>query len=279
MIGCRARSVLVLSAAFLGLSAAACDFGASTGVAEVHDCPAAACADTAQQSRTCEHGGLIQLGKYRLLNNLWGVARTGIAGEQCLWSVCDTGSEIAWGTSYDWKGGSTAQVESYTAVILGWHFGGLTPDSGLPVQISANRNVSCTWSYRLTQVGPATQNVAYDLWLSPSATPDSGAASDEVMIWLNRTGASPIGTQKEVVTLGGSTWTVYQGENPSWNVYSFVRTSNAPCATLNFKDFLNHLVANYGLDSAKYLVGIEAGTEVFVGEGQVDTDNYSCTID
>lgn len=279
MLGLRFRKLLLVSCApVLGLLGVACDVGSSTSSEKV-ECPAPACAETAQLSKTCDDGGMIQLGKYRLLNNLWGVGRTGIAGEQCLWSTCNTGSGIAWGTDYSWLGGPAGQVESYTAVILGWHFGGLTADSGLPVQIASNRRVSCTWSYRLKQEGSAVQNVAYDLWLSPSATPGSGAASDEIMIWLNRTGAGPIGTAKEVVSLEGSDWTVFQGTNSSWNVYSFVRTSNTPCATLNLSEFLNFLVSDYGLDGNKYLVGIEAGSEVFSAKGQLDTDLYSCDIE
>jgi hypothetical protein len=278
MLGCRSRSLSLVSASVLGLAGVACDFGASSSE-ETHDCPAPVCSETAQLSKTCDNGGLIQAGKYRILNNLWGISRSGISGEQCAWSVCNAESGIAWGTSYELLGGPASQVESYTAAILGWHFGGLTPDSGLPVLISDKRRVSCTWSYRLTQEGAATQNVAYDLWLSPDAAPGSGAASDEIMIWLNRTSAGPIGTAKGVVHVGDSDWTLYQGTNASWNVYSFVRTSNTPCATLNLMDFLTLLSEGYGLDSAKYLVGIEAGSEVFIGKGQLDTDSYSCEID
>jgi xyloglucan-specific endo-beta-1,4-glucanase len=278
MPGCRARSLLLVSASVFGLVGVGCDFGGASSQ-QTFDCPAAACSDTAQLNQTCQNGGLIQVGKYRILNNLWGISHSGIQGQQCAWNVCDTNSGIAWGTSYELLGGPASQVESYTAAILGWHFGGLTPDSGLPVQISANRNVSCTWSYRLRQDGPATQNVAYDLWLSPNEAPGSGAASDEIMIWLNRSSAGPIGTAKGIVHLEDSDWTLYQGTNSSWNVYSFVRTSNAPCATLNLMAFLNHLVDNVGLDSAKYLVGIEAGSEVFIGKGQLDTDSYSCEIE
>lgn len=278
MLGRRVRSLLLSSASVLGLLGAACDFNSSS-TSDPVDCPAPACADTAQLSRTCSDGGMIQLGKYRLLNNLWGVGHTGIAGEQCLWNTCNTDTGVAWGTSYDWIGGPSGQVESYTAVILGWHFGGLTADSGLPVQIASNRRVACTWSYRLKQEGAAVQNVAYDLWLSPNAAPGSGAASDEIMIWLNRSNAGPIGSAKEVIHLAGSEWTVFQGTNSSWNVYSFVRTSNTPCATLNLMEFLDFLVSNYGLDSAKYLVGIEAGSEVFSGKGQLDTELYSCDVE
>ena len=32
------------------------------------------------------------------------------------------------------------------------------------------------------------------------------------------------------------------------------------------------------MSSSKYLTSIQAGTEIFVGAGRLDTDNYYCTI-
>jgi hypothetical protein len=58
-----------------------------------------------------------------------------------------------------------------------------------------------------------------------------------------------------------------------------MRTSNADTgATLNLADFLKDLTSNRGLAGSKYLNSIEAGTEVFLGTGRLDTDQYYCTI-
>jgi xyloglucan-specific endo-beta-1,4-glucanase len=56
-----------------------------------------------------------------------------------------------------------------------------------------------------------------------------------------------------------------------------VRTSNAPCAELNLRDFFKVLV-DEGLSADKYLIGIEAGTEVFSGQGKLETDYYACDV-
>jgi hypothetical protein len=49
-------------------------------------------------------------------------------------------------------------------------------------------------------------------------------------------------------------------------------------ATLTISDFLRDLTTNRGLASSKYLASIQSGTEVFLGTGRLDTDQYYCTI-
>jgi hypothetical protein len=72
---------------------------------------------------------------------------------------------------------------------------------------------------------------------------------------------------------------LHQGSNGYWNVYSYVRQSNAETGvTLNISDFLDDLTANRGMAKTKYLSSIQAGTEVTSGTGRLDTDQYSCTI-
>jgi hypothetical protein len=54
------------------------------------------------------------------------------------------------------------------------------------------------------------------------------------------------------------------GKNNRWNVYSFVRSSDADTgATLNISEFLKDQTANRGLATSKY--------------GRMDTDQYYCT--
>jgi hypothetical protein len=43
-------------------------------------------------------------------------------------------------------------------------------------------------------------------------------------------------------------------------------------------DFLKDVVSKGWMSSSKYLTSIQAGTEVFVGTGRLDTDSYYCTI-
>ena len=123
-------------------------------------------------------------------------------------------------------------------------------------------------------------NVSYDLFAHTQSNPSAtDSPSDEIMIWLYKVGAAPIGDSKATMTIAGTAWDLYQGSNGYWNVYSYVRQSNAETgATLNISDFLADLTAKRGLDKAKYLSSIQAGTEVTSGPGRLDTDQYYCTI-
>lgn len=275
------RYLCPFASSFLSLGLAGCDAGSSSLEDEQFECSAPACEETARLDEACNHNDELRLGPFRVLNNLWGARRTNIPGQQCIWKTCDTGTNIAWGTSYDWLNGPAGQVESYTAAILGWHFNTIDPASRLPVRVADGRRVACNWSYTLQNEGQASLNVAYDLWLSPNPTPDGATRpTDEIMIWLHKEGgAAPIGNAVHDVEIAGARWTLYEGVNGDWKVHSFVRAKNAPCAELNFDDFFQYLVSQRGFDATKYLIGIEAGTEIFSAKGELSTHAYSCDIE
>jgi hypothetical protein len=64
------------------------------------------------------------------------------------------------------------------------------------------------------------------------------------------------------------------GNGTGWNVFSFVRTSNTTSVNLNLRDFTGNLVNRGWLSSKKYLTSVQAGTEVFTGNGQLNTESY-----
>ncbi len=251
---------------------------ACSGVCSAGTCAASSCtANMAKKDTTSTAYASIILGKYWINNNVWGAS--GASGSQSIWDTCSSGNTIGWGTSWTWSGGSNGQVKSYASAVLGWQWGWkVTSGTGLPVQISANKNVTCGWTYR---VNPGqTIDVSYDLFVHSIANPGTNDnPTDEIMIWLYRSGgAGPIGGTQATVSLAGSSWELHQGNNGNWNVYSYVNTTNQTSATLNLMDFLKDLVSRGWMTSSKYLSSVQAGTEVFVGTGELDTDSYYCTI-
>ncbi|MFZ5896630.1 MAG: GH12 family glycosyl hydrolase domain-containing protein [Myxococcota bacterium] len=280
------RSVRVLSylsTLALALAAAGCDAG-SSNVDSAGECKAG-CSDVAtRENNTCAANGEIKLGKYRVLNNLWGMNHTGVMGSQCAWTHCsssDPSNGIAWGTEYNWAGGPGGEVTSYTAAILGWHFSTIPADSGLPVQLSTHTPINCSWDFDLKQTTASTQNVAYDIWLSPDPAPTGATRpTDEVMIWLfNSGGASPIGgTPVATFSHSSGNWSLSEGVNGSWKVHSFIRTATAECSDLDLNDFFEFLQEKNFIEPTKYVIGIEAGTEVFSGAGTLTTTHFSCEI-
>jgi Glycosyl hydrolase family 12 len=231
---------------------------------------------TAQAAQVCGDGQRIPMGKYYLFSNLWG-ANSG-TGKQCIWDVSNNDSNIAWGTNWNWSvpGG----VKSYNSAVLGWHWQKQTPDdaTGLPLQLSAHQPVKTAWTYAINQNGSsAIFNVSYDLWLHTMSNPATDNPSDEVMLWLYKQGnIHPVGSPVATVGMDGATWTLWEGARSSWQVHTFVRSGNTSgTQVLSLNDFLNYLVAQRGLSSAKYLTGIEAGSEVWSGNAELDTSSYA----
>lgn len=275
----------------LSLALSGCD-ASSGGPQSGGDCKQPSCSETTRQNNSCNDGASIQLGKYRVLNNLWGKNHDGVTGSQCTWSTCGTDSGISWGTEYSWSNAPAGQVTSYSAAILGWHFSTISADSGLPVLLSDHRSMDCSWSFDVKSTAASTQNVAYDIWLSTDPAPTGTTRpTDEVMIWLYRAGAaSPIGgTPVDTFSVPSGNFQLSEGRNGptddtfvpgvnGWNVHSFVRSGNEPCTDLNLTDFFDFLIEKHGVDPAKYVIGIEAGTEIFSGAGTVTTNHFSCTL-
>jgi hypothetical protein len=230
----------------------------------------------AQAASTCSSGGTVAMGKYYVNNNLWG-AGSG-SGWQCSWDSWQSGDTIGWGTTWNWSGEPNS-VKSYSSVVLGWHWGWQRPGTELPVRVGDYRSIPTTWNYSVSQSG--TMNVAYDLWLHPMSNPgSSNNPTDEIMIWSYRDGgAGPAGTYQTTVNIGGANWDLYRGwidagNGVGWNVFSFIRTSNTTSVNLNLRDFTGDLIWRGWLSGDKYLSSIQAGTEVFYGNGRVDTNSY-----
>jgi xyloglucan-specific endo-beta-1,4-glucanase len=232
----------------------------------------------AAAAKTCQAYGSLTMDKYWLNNNQWG-HKSG-SGWQCIWDNSVSNSTINWGTNWDWTGKSNS-VKTYASAVLGWLWGWKLSTTGLPIQLSNNKNVNTHWNFRVTQSNKNTLDVAYDLWFHTIPHPTyMNNPSDEVMVWLYRAGgAGPTGTRQATVKIDGTSWDLYKGKvDSSWNVFSFVRTSNTTSSNLNLKDLYNNLTSRGWLSKSKYLTSIQAGTEVFIGKGQLDTNSYSVTI-
>jgi hypothetical protein len=190
-------------------------------------------------------------------NNTWG-SDSSPAG----WSESiTTNSGSAWRTDFNWpSGANNNSVKAYPSAVLGWHWGWHFQNTGLPVQLSANRNVNSSYAYSVN-FGGGVGNVAYDIWLHTQSNPNTENPSDEIMIWVNSTGgAGPISQQTVIsnISIGGSTWNLHRG-NIGWNVWSFVRTSNSGSGTINVKDFTDYLRNNQGMAASKYLTSVQFG--------------------
>jgi len=234
-----------------------------------------ACSPSAQGGKTSTKDAAILLGKYWVNNNQWGSDNG--SGSQAIWSTCQQGDLVGWGTSWNWTGQANA-VKTYASTVFGWQWGWKVSNTGLPVQLSSGKKVNCGWDFTMTQSGGAA-DVSYDTFLHTMAMPGTNDdPSDEIMVWLYTAGgAGPIGTKQTTVTIGGTAWDLYRGTS-RWNVFSFVRTANATTAVVDIMAFMSDLVARGWVQSSKYLTSVQSGTEIFTGTGQLDTKGYYCRV-
>lgn len=217
-------------------------------------------------------------GKYYLFNNLWGADENDVSGEQCLWHNCLVGDLIGWGTNWSWP--NTSGVKSYTSVVLGWHWGWIVPqaETGLPVRLDSATGLTCGWSFDVVNADGAAFTAAYDLWTHTTPDPGNVSPSDEIMIWVYHQGAvGPIGSRQATVTLAGTQWDLYRGAGgATWEVFSYVRSSNTTTSVMDLTDFTDDLVGRGWIESSKYLVSVEAGPEVSGGSGELTTRGFYC---
>ncbi|OSM98484.1 glycoside hydrolase [Lonsdalea populi] len=207
-------------------------------------------------------------------NNTWGKSDVP-NGQQAIY--LNSAKDMGW--SWSWINDINS-VKGYPSIVHGWHWTkGYGTNTGLPIRLSENKNIntSAAWSFSNTS---GTYNVSYDIWFhSDNKASWSSAPTDELMIWMNSTNASPAGSYVNTVTIGGIPWDVYKGKVSSWNVYSFVIKSNQTSANLNIKNFTDYLVnSKRWMSNTKYISSIEFGTELYKGSGTFKISKWSISI-
>lgn len=207
-------------------------------------------------------------------NNVWGSDSSPPGWSE---SITTNGSS-SFRIDFNWPAGANNNgVKAYPSAILGWNWGWRFQGTGLPTQLSANSNINTSYAYT-ANFGGGTGNVAYDIWLHTQSNPQSETPSDEIMIWVNSSGgAGPLGSVIATVNIDGATWQLYRGTN-TWQVWSFIRTSNSGSGSLNIKNFTDYLRNNWGLGASKYVTSVQFGSEIFHGAGNVDVTNYTATV-
>jgi len=210
-------------------------------------------------------------GEYTLCQNLWG-ADEGV-GNQNSTLISSSGNTVSWSTAYTWANNQN-NVKSYANV---------ESTSAKGVQLSALQTAPTSWSWTYQTVSDGIRaDVSYDIWLgaSKSGNPASSASNYEIMIWLSGEGGiQPVGSSiQSGISLAGHTWTLWNGPNTNWQVFSFVSADgNINDFSADLKDFFDFLVQNHGVASSQYIQSIQSGTEPFTGSADLVINSYSVT--
>lgn len=229
-----------LSRATKALLAPALALGATVGLASA---PASAAV-----WNSCEQYGNTSLNGYTLYNDIWGSG----AGSQCIWANSGTN----WGVWANHP--NTGGIKSY-------------PNAKKVINKSITSLSSLTSSYNVTVPSSGSYNTSYDIW-------DANHAY-EVMLWVNKTGAvGPLGTSQGTVTLGGSTWNVYKGNNTANDVFSFVRTSNSSSGTVNILPILKWIKDTKGWFGNVTIGDLQFGFEITSSSGGLNFTTNSESV-
>ncbi len=172
--------------------------------------PARAATTTLCNSQTAAVAG----GAYTVQNNEWNSS-----APECVTTDGNADFTVA-NSSINLSGGAPG---GYPSIYKGCHWGACTSNSGLPIPVSSMTPGEVTTSWSTTQTSGA-YDVAYDIWYNQTPTTSGQPNAEEMMIWINHTGGvEPFGSVvASNVSIGGRTWTIWEGRMSIWNVVSYV---------------------------------------------------------
>jgi hypothetical protein len=209
---------------------------------------------------------------YIVQNDVW----NDVAGSQTLSVDDQTG--IFSVTKATHNKATNSSPASYPSIFKGWHYGTNTTNSGMPKQVSAINTCSTTWSF----VNPTSTayDVANDVWINK--TNNTAAANPdglEVMVWFGYAGSiQPIGSKVATVTINSATWDLWYGSAGSWNVVTYKKTATTTSGSQNLKSFITDAKNRGYCQATWYLMGVEAGTELWQGGVNYKSNAFTCTV-
>jgi cellulose 1,4-beta-cellobiosidase len=229
--------------------------------------PAQAATTTLCNSQTAAVAG----GAYTVQNNEWNSS-----APECVTTDGNADFTVA-NSSINLSGGAPG---GYPSIYKGCHWGACTTNSGLPIPVSSMTPGEVTTSWSTTQTSGA-YDVAYDIWYNQTPTTSGQPNAEEMMIWINHTGGvEPFGSVvASNVSIGGRTWTIWEGRMSTWNTVSYVLNTGVTSVSNLDVDLLaaDSVQRGYMTDS-DYLIDLEAGFELWNGGVGNATNSYSVNI-
>jgi len=203
---------------------------------------------------TCAQFGNIWMNGnlYYAQNNVWGSTLT-----QCI-SINNTVLTV---TSANFNNSTSGSPASYPSFVYGCAYGNCTASSGLPKVVSAISSAPSSFS---VSSAAGAWDLAYDIWLDPTARTNGQDTGEEIMIWLDSSGAQPAGSQVGSVSIDGQTWEVWFSRMSQWNYVAY-RAHGLRSVNIDIKHFINDSVQRGYAQSTWYLTSVQAGFEIWQG--------------
>jgi hypothetical protein len=127
--------------------------------------------------------------------------------------------------------------------------------------------------------------VSFDIWFSPTNAAKDSTGTLELMIWASSGGgATPAGTrQSGMATIDGAEYAVYYapqlGPSANWSYLAYQSSSSGGGSFAHdlHKFFADAQQRGY-LNGSWYLLGIQAGFEIWQGGSGFATNSYSVEV-
>jgi hypothetical protein len=223
----------------------------------------------------CDDGSEIPFGEYTASNNVWGKG-TITDYHQCI-QLSTNDTAAIWNWYWNWPAAGEGNVKAYPEIIYGWKpFNNRSTTAKLPLPLTENHSISIRWKSISTEMA-GTGNLAFDIWITNSATPGEQNITREIMIWLNNFGQQPGGTLVTKPSIDSVQYSFYKADW-TWTYFAFVKTSQTEVHEIRLESILRFLIDNKYISSNEYLAAIEFGNEIVSGSGKTTVDGYSIDI-
>lgn len=227
-----------------------------------------------------------QAGEYAVENNTWGKGDL-TSFRQCVGIAAADGGGA--NVAFDWTWPAPlGGVRGYPEVIYGQKPWNASTTTRLPRVVDDVKAARVDLGFVSTREGIG--NLAFDIWLTTSNVRPAGSdhlpLAHELMIWLDHWGGMvPAGgTPVDTVTLGGITWDLYAttatwGPEPWQYLAYFPRTAVPSPATLDLRQFLDHLKARGSITGREWLASVELGNELMLGSGRTTLSQFKVSVE
>jgi hypothetical protein len=218
-------------------------------------------------------------GVYRIENNVWNKGDFN-GYQQCVFmGERDGGFEAGW--AWNWPG-VRFDVVAYPNIMYGKNPWLPATTASLPLRIG---DIDCLEAeFEVIQTGTGKGNLAFDLWVTNSASAQPADITREIMIWLSRTGFWSAGSRIDTITFDGKEvglW-VKENHNPSedyvWTYFAFVYQSDFTEGVVDLAGFLRYLVENGHISADEYLASIQLGNEIVSGYGSTVIRDFEVRV-
>ncbi|PRY40385.1 cellulose binding domain-containing protein [Umezawaea tangerina] len=208
---------------------------------------------------------------YLALNNVWGADT-----EQCV-GVGDQSLKVERAEHDRPPNGAPA---ASPALVKGCHFGVCSDNSGLPVQVSRMPEITSDLVGTAGEGG--TYNAAYAVWFHSRPAVDGPPDGAEMAIWLRSNGdVRPSGVMVAgAMPIAGASWDVWFEKADGRNRVVYERVGDVTSVKgLDIRAFTKDAQTRGWIKPEWYLIGVEAGFNLWRGGAGNAIDQFSVTVD